>query len=428
MGRPDVAVLGLPLAVAASSGWAALLRSGGRRPSQNEGQPATFRIEEARTDSDGGRRTFHVVSDGPPGAALIEAVAPGRPAVSALIPVGGPYAVSVPVPRSGRARVLSVGAAVVSLDGIMRQSPTELDPVHLTVLPRVTETRLLPLPFRLRGHTGEHTSRNSGDGGELRSIDAFRPGDQLRRIDWRATARQSADQDRLFVRRTYAHSEAGVHLLLDTAFDYPSHVRAWFPVRSVPVAGEGSLHLSREAATRLAASYLSVGDKVGLNELSGRHWPLRAAGGRRQLEIIRTHLALMAASPRRDRASREAGVPAGSLVYVFSPFTDEEPARLMRAWQAAGHRVIGVDTFPVLEGTAASPSGRRAVKLVLLQRRQVLNGLAADGVPVFGYRGERMQPEAETLDTLPGQLPLDVGLATLRGPARPGARAVGGRA
>ncbi|GAB3545819.1 hypothetical protein GCM10027404_05030 [Arthrobacter tumbae] len=429
VGRPDVVVLGLPLAFAAASGWSALRRAAdGRAESSTGTDPVTFGIEADPVESDDGHRSFRVASDGPGGIALIQAGAPGRPAVSALTLVGGPFAVSVPVPRSGRTRVLAVGAAVLTLDGVMRQEARELEPVRLTVLPGIREARLLPLPHRLRGHTGEHTSRNTGDGGELRSIDEFRSGDQLRRIDWRATARQSANEDRLYVRRSYARSEAGVHLVLDTAHDYPARLHAWFPLRTGPVSELSSLHLAREAATLLAASYLAAGDRVGLNDLSGRHWPVRAAGGRRQLELIRTHLALMAPSGRPERPLRDPGAPAGSLIYVVSTFTDEEPVRLMRSWQATGHRVIGVDILPVLEGSAASPSGRRASRLVLLRRREVMNSLAASGMAVLGYRGEGSMDGAGALDSIPGQLPLETGLAALRRPAGRARSAAGGPA
>ncbi|MDF9277305.1 DUF58 domain-containing protein [Arthrobacter sp. EH-1B-1] len=427
MGRPDVVVLGLPLAFAAASGWSALRPPPAGQARSSAGMEATtFGIEPDPGESDEGRRTFRVASGGPSGIALIQAAAAGGPAVSALVLLGGPFAVSVPVPRSGRARVLTVGAAALTLDGVMRQEARELEPVRLTVLPRVREARLLPLPHRLQGRTGEHTSRSIGDGGELRSIDEFRPGDQLRRIDWRATARQSANEDRLFVRRSYARSEAGVHLVLDTAHDYPARLRAWFPLRTEPVNALSSLHLAREAATLLAASYLAAGDRVGLNDLSARHWPVRATGGHRQLELIRTQLALMTASGRPEQSSRDPGAPAGSLIYVMSTFTDEEPARLMGLWQAAGHRVIGVDILPALEGSAVSPSGRRASCLVLLRRREVMNAVAVSGMAVLGYRGGGSIAAGGALDSIPGQLPLETGLASLRRPTGSYRSAVGG--
>lgn len=428
MGRSDIAVLGLPLAVAAASGWSTPIQSRRRLPGASGHRArVTFRILPHPPASDDGGRTFRIQSEGPTGAALIMAAAPGRPPVSALVLVGGACSVAVPVPRSGRARVLTAAASVLSFDGVMQQLPAELDPVQVTVLPRVGELRRLPLPYRLQGHTGEHVSRHSGDSGELRSIDAFRPGDQLRRIDWRTTARQSADQDRLFVRRSYARSEAGIQLLVDTASDYPAPVGTWFRPGNVAVSHESSLHLAREAATLLAASYLAAGDRVGLNELSGRHRPLRAAGGRRQLELIRATLALMTARSGQEPPARRAGVPPGALVYVISSFTDEEPARLMRAFRASGHRVIGVDTFPVLQGRAASSSGRRAVRLLLLQRHQVLTGLAADLVTVLGYRGQPAPAQDDGLGLVLDQLPLDVGLATLHRPQRSGPHRSGGQ-
>ncbi len=360
-----------------------------------------------------GRQSFAVTSAGPGAAVIIQATAPGHKAIAAVILTDQNPLVAVDIPLSGRAQVLNCSASAVTLDGVAQQEPEDLGSLHLTVLPKVGEMRSLPLPARLRGLTGEHTSRNPGDGGELRDVFAFQPGDQLRRIDWRTSARRSTDQDRIFVRRTFAHSEAAVHLLIDHAFDYPAQTELWFASGQPSLGEVASLHLTREAATLLASSYLAHGDRVGLNEISGLRHPLRASAGRRQLELIRTRLAILRPAARPERLSRDIPVPTGALLYVLSPFTDDEPGRLMRSWHAAGHRVIGVDTLPVLRGGSSSKAQGLAIQLCLLQRRHSLQELDRLGIPVLGWRAET--PDATAADSFPGQLPLDVGLATLRG-------------
>ena len=64
------------------------------------------------------------------------------------------------------------------------------------VLPRTTPLAQTPVSARLRGLTGPHTSRRLGDGTELRDIAPLLPGDPVRRVDWRVTARRSPTRAR----------------------------------------------------------------------------------------------------------------------------------------------------------------------------------------------------------------------------------------
>ena len=86
--------------------------------------------------------------------------------------------------------------ATVEAQGVGPGAASASDPVgpvrrDTVVLPSPSPLRDVPLPIRLRGLTGAHGSRRPGEGGDLRDVHLFHPGDRLRRIDWRVTAHRS---------------------------------------------------------------------------------------------------------------------------------------------------------------------------------------------------------------------------------------------
>src|SRR5690606_31770923 len=128
--------------------------------------------------------------------------------------------------------------------GVTRTESETAGPVPITVLPGLQRISLVPLPFRLQGLTGPHSWRRAGDGGDLHDVRMFAPGDRLRRIDWRVTARRAADRTggfggpgssglgssglaELYVRRTYATADACVMLVLDSRDEIGPVVSSW---------------------------------------------------------------------------------------------------------------------------------------------------------------------------------------------------------
>ncbi|MEK8229022.1 DUF58 domain-containing protein [Oerskovia sp. M15] len=126
--------------------------------------------------------------------------------------------------------------------------------------------RRLPLPHQLDGLTGPHTTRRLGDGTELRDIHPFAPGDRLRRIDWRATARRSPRLETLYVRRTHATAEATVVLVLDSRDEVGPDVTTWEERPAAHAPGD-LLDIARDAAASVAQTTLDGGDRVGLEDL-----------------------------------------------------------------------------------------------------------------------------------------------------------------
>lgn len=327
---------------------------------------------------------------------------------------------TIELPLSGRQDIYELTWTGISADSSTVQQLQGSPPVPYTVLPAIDRLDVLPFPPRLSGLTGDHSSRNYGDGGDLRDVHQFRPGDQLRRIDWRATARLSPDQTDLYVRRTHATSEATVMLVIDAQSDLSSEAATWYGGQLPSPLTFSSLHLARHAATLVAASYLHGGDRVGMTELLGYRRPLRAASGRRQLELIRLGLSSLRASSQLDKPKQDPALPADCLVMVFSPFMNDDGERLLVKWHRMGHPVIGVDTLPHLNATGLSAPEELALRMELMSRHDRIERASQSGIPVFGWRG----PESDTVNKYPdaveGQLPMTVGLHMLnRAAARP---------
>jgi uncharacterized protein (DUF58 family) len=245
----------------------------------------------------------------------------------------------------------------------------------------------LPLPWRLLGLTGTHDSSRPGDGGDFRDIHPFAPGDRLRRIDWKATARRGRFTGDLYVRRTAATSDATIVVVLDSGDDVGEQVAEWSR-NTAAAKGIGSLDLAREAAASLAAGYLRVGDRVGFHDLADHARVIPPGGGTRHLwRLLRTIELTEPAGPRARRR-RPPVVPAGALIYVLSTFLDEEASRMAELWRASGHRVIAVDVLPAPRFTRASRAEQIAHRIVMMTRSDRIRSLEAQGVEILRWQDD----------------------------------------
>jgi uncharacterized protein (DUF58 family) len=287
-----------------------------------------------------------------------------------------------------------------SLHHVWEQEATQVGGTRRLVLPAAAPLGRLPLPQRLRGLTGPHSSRRLGDGAELRDIHPFTPGDRLRRIDWRTTARRSPDLDTLYVRRTYATAEATAVLVVDSRDEVGPDLRTWRGYGTLRVDEPTSLDLARHAAASVARALVEAGDRVGLEDLARRRRPLPPASGRRHLRRVIHGLAL--AHPK-DRAAvhrvRPPQVPADAIVYLFSTVLDDEPLHLVRTWRAKGHPVVVVDTLPDVQPVTEHHL-RIAWRIARLEREDRLAALAGEGVPVVGWAGSQRDRAAVRFEAL----------------------------
>jgi uncharacterized protein (DUF58 family) len=161
--------------------------------------------------------------------------------------------------------------------------------VEIVVYPKLEEAsdelHLLPID------AGQMPSRRSGAGTDLHSLREYQPQDDMRHIDWKATARQR----RLMVREFTADDERRVHLVLDTfvgghAPDGPgaeAELAARFE-RGVTQAAALAAHFTDEGAELR----LTLGDEAG-----------KYGAGREHLYQTLRRLALVA--PRTEPAASQ---------------------------------------------------------------------------------------------------------------------------
>lgn len=383
-GRADVALLGLPVLVGAAWGGrpGALVQDVPRRATRS-----------ALTSVDGhagpGELAATLLLDPPPQAEVVQArvAAPGHVPVEVVLPASRrEVELGLTTVRTGPQPTFVVDVRGHGPGGSTAEDPVRASAPDRLVLPNVMPPGRVPLPHRLRGLTGPHTSRRLGDGSELRDVHPFTPGDRLRRIDWRTTARRAPDLDELYVRRTQATAEATTMLVLDSRDEVGPDLRTWRGNGPQRVDEPTSLDLARHAAASIARAVVDAGDRVGLEDLGRRRRPLPPAAGRRHLRRILHGLAMSSPLGTPARRLRPPRVPADAVVYLFSTVLDDEPLRMVRTWHEGGHRVVVVDTLPAVRPVHEDHL-RIAWRVTRMEREDRLRQLTSEGVPVVAWAG-----------------------------------------
>lgn len=376
LGRADLALLGVGPVVAAV--WALGVRPRGE-----------VWADTSRVDLGGATLGARLDLAAPPGtdAVRLRVGRPGHGHVEALVavPLTRTLVVRAASVRTGPQDLVGVDTQGLGAGGHVTGPVGRAAAPRVTVLPRAATMPALPLPTRLRGLTGQHGSRRPGEGGELRDVHPFQPGDSLRRVDWRVTARRSPRAEQLYTRRTFALAEAHVTLVVDSRDDVGPDPGTWAGHRAVRPDEATSLDLARHAAATVAQGYLAAGDRVGVEDLGVRRRTLRPGGGRRQLDRVLHQLAVLRPQGEAPPRVRPPQVPSGVLVFLFSTFLDDEPAALATSWRRTGHRVVAVDVLPPLRRRGLSAREALALRVVEMGRRDRMADVAAAGVEVLRW-------------------------------------------
>lgn len=369
LSRPDIAAVGLPLAT-----WSALIvgRGKGRADAVVTLTPLPGGEGEISTS---------IEVDGEAEAVQLVVVQSQRRSRRLIVPGSGEVVARSRVLHSGPVLAIQAAARGFSGDGAVLSTASETVVSTRNISPARQRLGALPVPRTLTGLHGVHEGRRPGQGGDFRDIHPFAPGDELRRVDWRATARLARRPGEMLVRRTNTVSEASVVIAMDTAEDLGAVVASWGS-GDLERSGVTSLDRARQAARSVAAAAIGAGDRVALHVLVYGGRSLRSGGGARHLARLETTIAAIGQAGEDARFRRTPQVPHGSVIFVLSTFFEGAAAQTAMMWRASGHRVVAVDVLPDLDRSRLTRSQLIALRVVLAERENVFSDLRGAGVDV----------------------------------------------
>jgi uncharacterized protein (DUF58 family) len=316
-----------------------------------------------------------------PGRGLRAASGPRSRAVQvgARLHAGRPRVIRFPV-RAERWGAPRAGVLQVRLRDRMGVIVLESEPYELPrlgVMPKVETLRELIEPARLRATVGSRVARGRGEGIEFAEVRAFHPGDPVRRINWRVSARRGS----LHVSDRHPELSADVVLLLDTFSDVGDET-------------ESTLALAVRAATALAAGYLERRDRVGMIGFGGVLSGIGPGLGTAQLErIVGT---LLASEVEHSYASRTVAtvpprlLPPRALIVALTPLLDGRTVGALFDLRARGFDLAILELSPERFLPAVREAEQAlALRLWRMRHDALRDRLRALGVTITPYDGEQ---------------------------------------
>jgi uncharacterized protein (DUF58 family) len=294
----------------------------------------------------------------------------------------------------GTYRFRSVHVTAYEHLGLFRREERYPVVSKLSVLPNALTMRSIMIrPLRTRGFAGPIPSREGGSGTDFFGVRTYQPGDPLRWINWRLSARHTKD---LFINEFEQERITDVGLILD------ARERS-----NVVVQGESLFEHAVEAAAALAEIFLADGHRVGLL-IYGRGLERILPGyGKHQRHRILRGLAQAQVGGSQVFDSLDylptRFFPAKSQIVLVSPLCKDDPPVLTRL-RARGYEVLVISPDPVdFEARGLTARGEAmtqrhlaadlAARIARAERSLWIRNLHRVGIPVVNW------PVDQPLDT-----------------------------
>jgi uncharacterized protein (DUF58 family) len=241
---------------------------------------------------------------------------------------------------------------------------------RLRVYPRQETLTRIVSPADTQAFTGSEVARVKGDGIEYADIRDYVPGDRLRAINWRASARRNS----LVVNERHPERNTDVVLFLDSFAD-------------VRRGSRSTLAEAVRVAATLAERYLERRDRVGLVAFGGiLRWLQPGMGVSWRYRLIET---LLETGVEPTYTWRDVNViparilPPKALVLALTPLVDPRFVSALEDLRARGFdvAVVEVDAGPLVVA-ARGETAALAHRLWLLEREVLRARLEALGISV----------------------------------------------
>jgi uncharacterized protein (DUF58 family) len=247
----------------------------------------------------------------------------------------------------------------------------------LKVYPAPEAVRSLLRPLRTQVFAGNYVAREKGEGIEFADLRPFVPGDRVRRVNWRASARRGE----LWVNELHPERNTDVVLFLDS-------------FAQARLGSSGTLDLAVAAATGLAERYLKDKDRVGFVSFGGvLNWLLPSTGPLQLYRIVDsvldTKVVLNYAWKDLEVIPRRT-LPPQALVVALTPLLDERATDALLDLRARGFDLALIEISPIpFTEPGKGKTGELAWRLWTLRRDALRTRFERAGVPVATW-DERM--------------------------------------
>jgi len=246
----------------------------------------------------------------------------------------------------------------------------------LRVYPAEESVRELLRPLETQVFSGNHVARQKAEGIEFADLRPFVPGDRVRHVNWRASARRGE----LWVNEHHAERNADVVILLD------SFAEARIDDRS-------TLDPALRAATTLAMRYLRQKDRVGFVTFGGMlNWLLPATGTGQLYRIVDAMLdtqIVLSYAWKDLRTVPRRTLPPQALVLALTPLLDDRSTAALLDLRGRGFDLAVIEISPLsLVPAGRGQAAELARRLWQLRREAVRGRFERAGIPVAVWGDE----------------------------------------
>ena len=253
-------------------------------------------------------------------------------------------------------------------EGMLARTP------EIRVYPREDTLRRILQPRETQVFSGSEVARHKGEGIEFADMRPWAPGDPLKRVNWRATARRGE----VWVNESHPERNTDVILFVDSFAEARGQ-------------DASTLDLAVRATAALADAYIGRRDRVGLISFGGILRWLEPGMGTVQLyrivdALLDTQIILSYYWTGIDLIPQRT-LPPNALVIALSPLLDARSVDALLDLRARGHDLCVLDVSPVPFTTRPSSNvDAVAYDIWILRRDALRHRLQRAGVAVAEWR------------------------------------------